>query len=682
LTSTSIKKIDRETEVGESMSALAGILNFGNTPPSVDPNRIAQLGLVLDSRGPDGGRDVVVGNVGMSYRAYHTTPESRFECQPHISPEGHILAWNGRLDNRDELIRQVGDQIRSESSPITDLEIVMAAYLGWGERCFGRLVGDFCLALWDPDLKVLHLVCDPVGTRSINFQISDERIIWATELVALLRFSEISLEVDDKYVIGFLYHEPKPGLTPYKKIFAVKPAHVLTIGQDGRFQQRSFWRLDCNKEIRYKSDRDYEEHFLHEFCDGLKGRLRSHLPVFAEASGGLDSSSIVCAADWIMEHGDVHAPGLETISHIYDESPTSDESRFVRCIEEQRGQVGNRLKESEYPILAPFADERAVWIPNGLQAFDAYYRGLCETMRAKGARVVLSGEGGDEMIGSSDDPSPELADLLVQGKIGDLHKRLVVWSQALRRPYLWLLWQRATVPVLPSKLRSLWKPTPVGLIPCWLKPMSLQGAGLRDAYSGVADIYGFRLPSGQDQARGFISISRHISAGYRRERTHVETAYPFTHRPLVEFLQAIPFEQRVRPGETRSLMRRALRNILPKEVLRRRTKGSAKEALCRALARERPRLQRTFTDSRLSARGYIDSEKLLEALCHAAQGLETHFVLYLKVFSLELWLRTLERDRADLQSLATARGTLAEGGRGSLHPAYDDSPNNARFPAI
>ncbi len=625
------------------MSALAGILNFGNTPPSVDPYRIVQLGLALDERGPDGGRDVVVGNIGMSYRAYHTTPESRFECQPHISSEGHILAWNGRLDNRAELIRQVRDQIRSDSPSVTDLEIVMAAYLNWGEKSFVKLIGDFCLALWDKHLNVLHLVRDPVGTRSLNFHRTNERIVWATELVALLRSSELSLEVEDEYVLGFLNHEPEPGLTPYKNIYAVKPAHVVTLGQDGRFDQKSFWRLDCNKEIRYKSDREYEEHFLHEFCDGLKGRLRSHLTVFAEASGGLDSSSIVCTADWIMEKGEAHTPKLETISHVYDDSPTSDESRFIRCVEEQRGQVGHHLKESDYPILSPFPDERSVWIPNGLQAFAAYYRALCETMRGSGARVLLSGEGGDEMIGSSDDPSPELCDLLVQGKVLDLHSRLAVWSQALKRPYLWLLWQCATVPVLPRKLQALCKPKSVVSAPPWLKAFSVAGVSLRDPRLGVSDIYGFRLPSGKDQARGFISVSRHISAGYRRERTDVETAYPFTHRPLVEFLQAIPFQQRVRPGETRSLMRRALSNILPEKIARRRTKGNAHEALCRALAREWPRLQLMFADARVSARGYIDSEKLLEALGRGRHGGKTHFVSYTKMFSLELWLRTLER---------------------------------------
>jgi len=89
------------------MSALAGILNFGSNAAAVDEYDLAKLGSALDSRGPDGGFDVASGSVGMSYRAFHTNRESRLEAQPLVSREGHMLTWNGRLDNRDDLIRQL-----------------------------------------------------------------------------------------------------------------------------------------------------------------------------------------------------------------------------------------------------------------------------------------------------------------------------------------------------------------------------------------------------------------------------------------------------------------------------------------------------------------------------------------------------------------------------------------------
>jgi len=624
------------------MSALGGVLNFGNTPATVDLYQLSDLGIALEARGPDGGRDIVVGNIGMSYRAYHTTPESCFERQPHVSPEGHILVWNGRLDNREELIRKTRSQLRVLSSSVTDLDIVMAAYLRWEDDCFVRLIGDFCLALWDARLNLLYLVRDLAGTRTLFFNFTADKVIWSTELAPLAKVRNAPLEIDEEYLAGFLTRGPEPGLTPYKNVRALKPAHLIAITQDGMFRERRFWGLDPNKEIVYKNDQDYEEHFLNEFQSGLRGRLRSHLPVFAELSGGLDSSSIVCATDRIIASGKAQTPKLETISYIYDESPTADESKFIRYVEGQRGRANHDLRESEYRILAPLRDRTPIFAPNGLHGFAEYYRGLCETMHEGGARVLLSGEGGDEILGSSDDPAPELSDLLLQTKFIELHRRLQLWSQTFKRPYLWLLWQHTIVPTLPRKLRAICNGGSLLQVPYWFNPTFAKATDLRARMLGAGDIYGFRLPSGRDQSIGFISVVNHIVEGARRDLTEVETTYPYMHRPLVEFMQAIPFEQRVRPGQTRSLTRRALGSYLPEQIARRRGKGNPHEALCRAVDREWPRLQMLFADSRAEKSGYIDSRALLDVFSQARYGSKTPFVALMNTLSLELWLRALE----------------------------------------
>src|SRR5215212_10019241 len=120
------------------MSALAGILNFGNGAAPVDEYELASLGVILDARGPDGGCDLISGNIGMSYRAFHTSRESRLEVQPVVTSEGHLMTWNGRLDNRGDLIRQLKP---SDTNAIADPAIVLAAYLKWEKDCFHRLAG-------------------------------------------------------------------------------------------------------------------------------------------------------------------------------------------------------------------------------------------------------------------------------------------------------------------------------------------------------------------------------------------------------------------------------------------------------------------------------------------------------------------------------------------------------------
>ncbi len=622
------------------MSALGGIVNFGSSACPVDRNMLISLGQGLEARGPDGGGETVSGCVGMTYRAFHTTYESRFEVQPLMSSEGHMLTWDGRLDNRDDLMRELSFD-RSEEKIVTDLEIVLAAYLRWGQGSFVRLVGDFCLALWDANSRVLFLVRDVIGTRPLHYWIGADRIVWSTELMPLLDVANIQREVNEEYLAGFLTRYPDPGITPYKSVFTVKAQCLVAVKQNGSVQETSYWRLDTAREIRYQRDQEYEEQFLHEFCSGLKARLRSHRKVFAELSGGLDSSSIVCVGDRLIKNGENSS--LEPISYVYDESPTADERKYIQHVEQYIGRTGYYVTESENPILVNL-DCIPTFVPDGLVGFAEYYRGAQKIMDNNGARVLLTGEGGDQMLSSSDDPAPGLSDLLVQGRLWSLHKQLQVFSGALKRSYLWLLWQRTIIPTLPRSLQSVCS-RQVNSIPPWFNAQFVARARLKEHMQTNLDAYGFRLPSGRDQSAGFCSVVRHISSGYRRERLNVEIRYPYMHRPLVEFLQAIPFEQRVRPGETRSLMRRSFRTFLPEQIAKRRTKGNPHEAICRAVIRELPRLRTLFKDARVSAYGYVDPTALLEALELASHGVQINFVSLLRTISLELWLRTLEQPR-------------------------------------
>src|SRR5712671_4475874 len=129
------------------MSAIGGIYNFDDAP--IDGQLLATLGSRLNARGSDGGSEVVFTSIGMSYRAFHTNKESRLEKQPLVSTSRHLLTWDGRLDNRKELISEQRDDLHGV---YTDVAIVMAAYLRWGVDFLPRLIGDFALSLWDPHM--------------------------------------------------------------------------------------------------------------------------------------------------------------------------------------------------------------------------------------------------------------------------------------------------------------------------------------------------------------------------------------------------------------------------------------------------------------------------------------------------------------------------------------------------
>ena len=623
------------------MSALAGILNFGSGSATVNEYDLAKLGAALDSRGPDGGFDLINGNIAMSHRAFHTNRESRVEVQPLVSIESHMLTWNGRLDNRDDLLRQLRPQFTQSEAVISDLSIVMAAYRKWEKDCFTRLVGDFSLALWDDRLRVLYLVRDVAGTRALKYRVDRDRIVWSTETAALLALQHGAPEVDEEYIAGAMSLGPIPGLTAYKNLVSVKPAHVVTIKATGDLRSERFWRLEPSREIRYSTDEQYQEHALEQLSEAISCRLRSDRPVFAELSGGLDSSAIVCLADKILKQREVQTQRLETVSHVFDECPTSDERKYIRLVETQRQIRGTHIRDEDFRLLAPLPDDVKIVNPNPVVLSFGFHSRICEAMDRAGARVLLSGLGGDQMFGGVYGAYPEVADLLASGRLLALNRSLRSWSKAMKRSYAALLWKDAIVRQLPQRLQTITSGRAAQLPPWYNREFSTR-MKLQERMLAKEQLRSFATHSARDQAHGFLSTVKSISSCWRTEQFGIDVTYPFAHRPLVEFLQAIPLDQFMRPGENRVVMRRMLAGILPDEIAKRRTKGNPREVIFRAIARESPRLHSVFENSRLCARGYIDKDPLLAAVDRARHGYETHSAFLVQTILLEFWLRDLE----------------------------------------
>ncbi|HKY27347.1 MAG TPA: asparagine synthase-related protein, partial [Pyrinomonadaceae bacterium] len=171
----------------------------------------------------------------------------------------------------------------------------------------------------------------------------------------------------------------------------------------------------------------------------------------------------------------------------------------------------------------------------------------------------------------------------------------------------------------------------------------LKGQRVYERRFTYGNVFAFRTPSGRDQSICFLRAVGLIAAGYHRQFTDVEISYPFTHRPLIEFSQAIPFDQKVRPRDTRSILRRAMRDLLPAEIANRKGKGHIADAYMRAMAREWPRLKRLFADARICNYGYVRPEGLSELIEHARHGNDPKALYIAYLLPLEYWLRALEQ---------------------------------------
>ena len=161
------------------MSFQAGIWNYDGKP--VDKDFLLNLSSGAAPYAPGRGGEYWSQCIGLVARQFHTTMESRLEDQPYVSASGKILTWDGRLDNRDELMQLTGGQDRV----VSDLELVAAAFDCWGKECFAKLLGDWAVTVWDPATKTLTLARDYMGIRHLFYYPKRSSLLWASHLESL-----------------------------------------------------------------------------------------------------------------------------------------------------------------------------------------------------------------------------------------------------------------------------------------------------------------------------------------------------------------------------------------------------------------------------------------------------------------------------------------------------------------
>src|SRR6202008_4857169 len=145
----------------------------------LDPALPARIDRELAAFGPDGAGRHSAPGLTLGHRALHGPPETPFERQPFESPRGHVMTWDGRLDNRDDLLLQLGQDLPLDS---TDVAIAMGVYEGWGMAGNRRLLGDWSLAIWNHEEQSLSLASDYAGNRGLYYAVDQRRVHWSTSL--------------------------------------------------------------------------------------------------------------------------------------------------------------------------------------------------------------------------------------------------------------------------------------------------------------------------------------------------------------------------------------------------------------------------------------------------------------------------------------------------------------------
>jgi asparagine synthase (glutamine-hydrolysing) len=653
------------------MSAIAGIVAHHATP-----SRATGVRHMVDSmahRGPDGVTVEVAGQVGLGHCAFHTTPESVHETLPlHDARSGCILTADARIDNREELIAALPDALLSpstsltstSSSPnasrsdvITDADLILAAYLRWGTDAPRHLIGDFAFAIWDPSVQRLFCARDHIGIKPFYYFAGPAVFAFGTEIKALLTLSEVPRAVNDERAAEYIARQAiSPQSTMYAGILRLPPAHSLTVDASGAATLTRYWTLDADYELRLDSDEEYEEAFRAIFTRAVECRLRSKGPVGVMLSGGLDSSSVACVARELYRKAGLGDLDTFTAQFGYE---LADESPYLESL---RSQGGFRMHEVPMHGESPVQDlDRIVrHVDQPPYVCNAYMLSkTTDVAAAEGVRVLLDGSEGDiavsyglgrigELVlsGRWNDLESELADLAkttggsvrrlfvqlaadflparihsspLQFLTSDLRRAAALHGVRRRR----LLWEYGLKPVLPRML--------VGF------SRSVRGGKRAVRYPLLSRSLAeaARLEQRVDATRSAVSAAefserlRHAStfkkdadgiATTQEEGSHIhamgggEARHPFYDVRLVQFCASLPSDQKLRMGYTRSILRRALRGVLPESIATRMTKGDLSENFMGVMAADRDgQIAVMFDRDRETLDGYFDASALRAA---------------------------------------------------------------------
>jgi asparagine synthase (glutamine-hydrolysing) len=365
----------------------------------------------------------------------------------------------------------------------------------------------------------------------------------------------------------------------------------------------------------------------------VRRRLRADRPVLAALSGGLDSTAIVCMGDLIRSKEGGAIPQVDTVSYYDPLEPDEDDLDHLAKVEKQRGRKGFHLP------LPGIGDSLSFDYPNfganpGFGVRAEVKAAMSDLVKKNAYRVMLSGTGGDEMNAQALDPLVAMADLFATFHVRTACKQLVAWSLITRRPLIHLLFQ-TMLELLPLRIRA--RLAPRGKLQPWLKRGFARKYQIRARQLEDLPGFWFWRPGPRDAAQTIMTLSRDLTSA---SPSMLEQRYPYLDQTLVEFLTTIPFEQLLKPGERRSLMRRALANVIPEEVRQRRTKVSAVRCYPLTLEKHWNRIEDCLSSSFISDLGYVDDNKLREDLVALRNGqVPLHLVRLLKALSLEFWLR-------------------------------------------
>ncbi len=379
------------------MCGIAGIFNLDGAP--VSAVKLRKMTDAIAHRGPDGEGFFIDSFIGLGHRRLAILDLSSAGHQPMSAGNGNFtLSYNGEIYNYQELRSQLegrGHCFFSQS----DSEVVLHAYMEWGDSCVALFNGMFAFVIWDKIKQQLFIARDRYGIKPLYYTFCDNSFFFASEQKAILTHSKIKRDVDLEALLEyFTFQNIFTDKTLIKNIKLFPPGNYATVRLGERRSELSltqYWDFDFREPEQFASEDEYIEELDRLFRQAVSRQLVSDVPVGAYLSGGMDSGAISAIAakqlPWMTTFTcgfDLHsASGLEL---AFDEREKAEYMSYLFKTEHYEMVLKAGDMERIMPKLVYHLEE-----PRVGQSYPNYY---IAQLASKFVKVVLAGTGGDELF--------------------------------------------------------------------------------------------------------------------------------------------------------------------------------------------------------------------------------------------------------------------------------------------
>jgi asparagine synthase (glutamine-hydrolysing) len=558
------------------MCGIAGFLSFNRAP--VDPGVLEGMINMIRHRGPDGCGIYIEGPLGLAHARLSIIDLSGGRQPMHYRECSLSITFNGEIFNyrelRDSLCAR-GHRFVTQS----DTEVVLHLYAEYGEGCVQYLNGEWAFAIWDARRRTLFASRDRVGVRPFFYAVTDDALVFASELKAICAYPGFRRELDlvalDQI---FTFWVTLPPRTILKGVQELPPAHTLT-ASEGRVCISPYWRLEYTPDYDAIECEEKRAAELRELLlDSTRLRLRSDVPVATYLSGGLDSTIVTALARKAADSR------LTTFSITFDQSHL-DESNYQRDAIDFLHTDHQELHCSPGDIARVFPD--VMWHTEKpvLRTAPAPLYLLSKLVRDNGYKVVVTGEGADEILGGYDIFKETKIRRFLSAQPHSQYR-----SRLLRRLYPYLpglqkqpdAYLRHSFGVDPGDRdhpffshQPRWQLT--ASLKAFFSPQVTEALRDCDAYTVMAE----DVPAGYEEwdqfSRAQYLETAYLLPGYilssQGDRVamanSVEARHPYLDHRLIDFAAKLPPQLKMKVLCEKYLLKRACADLVPPSVLRR-----------------------------------------------------------------------------------------------------------------